>query len=83
MVTRFRPASVLYPPESVGGKAPGRRLISSTVAFGWLRMLRDWIDQRRRGRKFGELTELNNYLLRDIGVPRDDISQEVARLFRR
>jgi uncharacterized protein YjiS (DUF1127 family) len=83
MATRFRPASVLYPSESVGEKAPRQQFISSTTALGWLRTLRFWIGQRRQRREFGELTELNNYLLRDIGVPQDDASHEVAKLFRR
>jgi uncharacterized protein YjiS (DUF1127 family) len=83
MATRIRQASVLYPPESVGGEVPRQQFISSTAALGWLRTLRFWIGRRRRRRKFGELTELNNYLLRDIGVPQDNASHEVAELLRR
>jgi uncharacterized protein YjiS (DUF1127 family) len=83
MATRIRQASVLYPPESVRGKVRRQQFISSTAAVGWLLTLRFWIGRRRRQRKFGELTELNNYLLRDIGVPQDNASHEVAKLFRR
>jgi uncharacterized protein YjiS (DUF1127 family) len=83
MATRLRPASVLYPPESVGGKVPRQQFILSTIALGWLRTLRFWIGQRRQRTKLGELTELNSYLLRDIGVPQDEALHEVAKLLRR
>jgi uncharacterized protein YjiS (DUF1127 family) len=83
MATRFRQASVLYPAESVGGEVPRQQFISSTAALGWLRTLRFWIGRRRRRRKFGELPELNNYLLRDIGVPQDEALYEAAKLLRR
>jgi uncharacterized protein YjiS (DUF1127 family) len=82
MATRFRQTSVLYPPESVGGDVSRQQFVSSTAALGWLHTLRFWISRRRR-RKCGELTDLTNYLLRDIGVPQDDASHEVTKLFRR
>jgi uncharacterized protein YjiS (DUF1127 family) len=83
MATRFRPASVLNPPESVGGKVLRQQFIPSTTALGWLRTLRFWIGRSRQRRKFGELTELNNYLRRDIGMPQDEALHELAKLFRR
>ncbi|MDT7713878.1 MAG: hypothetical protein QOG46_2797 [Pseudonocardiales bacterium] len=83
MATRLKPASVLYRPGSVGEKVPRPQFIWSTTALGWLRTLRFWIGRRRQRRRFGELTELNDYLLRDIGVAQDEALHEVAKLLRR
>jgi uncharacterized protein YjiS (DUF1127 family) len=83
MATRFRQARVLCPPDSVGGKVPRQQFISPTAALGWWSTLRFWIGRRRQRRKLDDLTELNNYLLRDIGVSHDEALHEVARLFRR
>jgi uncharacterized protein YjiS (DUF1127 family) len=83
MAALFRPAGALYRPEGVGEKVAPQQFISSTTALGWLRTLRFWIGRRRQRRAFGELSELNNYLLRDIGVPEDELVHELAELLRR
>jgi hypothetical protein len=53
------------------------------AAPGWLRGLRLRIDRKRRQKKFGELTELNDYLRRDIAGRQEEGLHEVAQLLRR
>jgi uncharacterized protein YjiS (DUF1127 family) len=67
--------------ESAGEKVPRQQFISSTTAVGWFRMLRFWIGRNRQRRQLGELAELDNWLLKDIGVSQDEALREAAKPF--
>jgi uncharacterized protein YjiS (DUF1127 family) len=43
--------------------------------------LRFWAGRSRQRRQLGELAELDNYLLRDIGVSREEALREAAKPF--
>jgi uncharacterized protein YjiS (DUF1127 family) len=58
-----------------------QQLASSILADGWLRTLEVWIDRSHQRRQLGELAELNDYLLRDIGVSREEALREAAKPF--
>jgi uncharacterized protein YjiS (DUF1127 family) len=46
----------------------------STSANFWLRTIRTWITQVRQRKAFGELAELNDYLVKDIGLSKHDVA---------
>jgi uncharacterized protein YjiS (DUF1127 family) len=46
-----------------------------------LRTLESWIDRSRQRRQLGELAELNDYLLKDIGVSREEAMREAEKPF--
>jgi uncharacterized protein YjiS (DUF1127 family) len=48
---------------------------------GWLRTLGFWIDRSRQRSQLGELAELNSYLLKDIGVSREEAMREAEKPF--
>jgi uncharacterized protein YjiS (DUF1127 family) len=54
---------------------------SSSSLRAWFRTLRLWIGRSRQRRRLGELADLNDYLLRDIGVTRDEALRESAKPF--
>ena len=54
---------------------------SSSSTGGWLRTLGVWIDRSRQRGQLGELAELNDYLLKDIGVSREQAMREAAKPF--
>jgi uncharacterized protein YjiS (DUF1127 family) len=43
--------------------------------------LRFWAGRSRRRRQLGELAELDDYLLKDIGVSREEALREAAKPF--
>jgi uncharacterized protein YjiS (DUF1127 family) len=47
----------------------------------WLRTLGFWIDRSRQRRQLGELAELNDYLLKDIGVSQEEARREAEKPF--
>jgi uncharacterized protein YjiS (DUF1127 family) len=67
--------------ESPGEKVPRQQFISSTTAVGWFYILRFWIDRSRQRRRLGELAEIDNYLLKDIGISRGEALREAAKSF--
>jgi uncharacterized protein YjiS (DUF1127 family) len=67
--------------ESAGGKVARHQFISSTTAVGWFRILQFWIDRSRQRRRLAELAEVDNYLLKDIGVSQDEALREAAKPF--
>jgi uncharacterized protein YjiS (DUF1127 family) len=83
-------AAVVSPAGGISGRSPVKS--SSTIApigsaATLFRSLRDWLRYKRlRRTQICELTrmaELDNYLLRDIGVSRDDIRYALHQLRRR
>jgi uncharacterized protein YjiS (DUF1127 family) len=52
------------------------RLSTSVLAT-----IRGWLARRRRRRSLGGLTELDDHLLKDIGVSRQEAMRECAKWF--
>ena len=53
----------------------------STVAGGWLGTLLFWNARSRQRSQLGELADLNNYLLKDIGLTREEALREAEKPF--
>ena len=68
-------------PRQAAGRQIGRQSVSSILVSRWLRTLAVWIDSSHQRRQLGELAELNDYLLRDIGVSREEALREAAKWF--
>jgi uncharacterized protein YjiS (DUF1127 family) len=81
MLTQSLQGRVFHRRESAGGKARRQQFISSITAIGWFRILRFWIGRSRQRRRLGELAELDNYLLKDIGVSQREALREAAKPF--
>jgi uncharacterized protein YjiS (DUF1127 family) len=69
------------PREAPGTRAFRHQSASSSSAGGWLHTLGFWIGRSRQRRQLGELAELNNYLLRDIGLSQEEALREAAKPF--
>ena len=54
---------------------------SGGPAVGWLVTLRVWIERSRQRRTLCELGELDDALLKDIGISRDQALREGAKRF--
>jgi uncharacterized protein YjiS (DUF1127 family) len=67
--------------EPTGMRALRRQSASSSSIDAWLRTLGFWIDRSRQRRQLGELAELNDYLLKDIGVSREAAMREAEKPF--
>ena len=69
-------------PREAAGKGTFRQQSVSSSSVGrWLRTLGFWIDRSRQRSQLGELAELNNYLLKDIGVSREEAMREAEKPF--
>ena len=68
-------------PRQAAGRRIGRQSVSSILVSRWLRTLEIWIDRSHQRRQLGELAELNDYLLKDIGVSREEALREAAKPF--
>ena len=64
--------------ESAGGGAFRHQRDSSS---GWLHTLFFWIDRSRQRRQLGEMADLNDNLLRDIGLTREEARREAEKPF--
>jgi uncharacterized protein YjiS (DUF1127 family) len=69
------------PGEAVGKRSFRQQSASSSSVGEWLRTLGFWIDRSRQRGQLGELAELNSYLLKDIGVSREEAMREAAKPF--
>jgi uncharacterized protein YjiS (DUF1127 family) len=69
------------PGEAVGKRSFRQQSASSSSVGGWLRTLGFWIDRSRQRSQLGELAELNSYLLKDIGVSREEAMREAEKPF--
>jgi uncharacterized protein YjiS (DUF1127 family) len=81
MLTHSLQGGALDSRESAGEEVARHQFISSTTAVGWFHILRFWIDRSRQRRRLGELAEVDNYLLKDIGVSQDEALREAAKPF--
>lgn len=77
MSEHIAPDWALWPHESAPGE-PSARQYSSR---GWLQTVFFWIDRSRQRSQLGILAKLNDDLLRDIGVTRDEALRESAKPF--
>ena len=64
-----------------GGHALYQQDDLPSPAIGWLDTVRIWIARSRQRKALGELAQLNDYLLQDIGVSRDKALREAAKPF--
>jgi uncharacterized protein YjiS (DUF1127 family) len=80
MSNYFRQGLAL-PHEPAGMRAFRQQFVSSSSAASWLRTLGFWIDRSRQRKQLGELAELNDYLLKDIGVSRAEALREAEKPF--
>jgi uncharacterized protein YjiS (DUF1127 family) len=78
MSTHSAQGWTLTPHENAPGESVARQSDSSS---GWLHTLFSWIDRSRQRRALGELADLNNYLLEDIGVSKEQALHESAKPF--
>lgn len=69
----------LAPHGSVAGQARDQQFPSSIA--DWLHTVLFWVERRRQRRQLGELAVLNDHLLKDIGVSREDALREAAKPF--
>ena len=52
-----------------------------TLIGDGLHALQFWMGRSRQRRQLGELAELNEYLLRDIGISREEAMREATKPF--
>ena len=69
------------PGEAAGKGTFRQQSVSSSSIDAWLRTLGFWIDRSRQRSQLGELAELNSYLLKDIGVSREEAMREAEKPF--
>jgi uncharacterized protein YjiS (DUF1127 family) len=69
------------PREPANMRALRQQFASSSSIDAWLRTLGFWIDRSQQRRQLGELAELNDYLLKDIGVSREEAMREAEKPF--
>jgi len=81
VMSNYSPQGLTLPREPAGMRALRQQCVSSSSASGWLRTLESWIDRSRQRRQLGELAELNDYLLKDIGVSREEAMREAEKPF--
>lgn len=67
--------------EITRGEASYHQSSWSIPVGGWLHTLLFWNERSRQRRQLGELADLNNYLLKDIGVTREEALREAAKPF--
>ena len=67
--------------EIPGAEGPYDQPGLLTLVGEGLHTLQLWIGRSRQRRQLGELAELNNYLLKDIGVSHDEALREAAKPF--
>jgi uncharacterized protein YjiS (DUF1127 family) len=81
IMSNYSQQGLALPREAAGMRTFRQQFVSSSSAGGWLRTLELWIDRSRQRRQLGELAELNNYLLKDIGVSREEAMREAEKRF--
>jgi len=80
-MSNYSPQGLALPREASGTRTFRQQSVSSRSVGGWLRTLGFWIDRSRQRRQLGELAELNSYLLKDIGVSREEAMREAEKPF--
>jgi uncharacterized protein YjiS (DUF1127 family) len=80
-MSNYSRQGLALPREPAGMRTFRQQSVSSSSAGGWLRTLELWIDRSRQRKQLGELAELNDYLLKDIGVSREEAMREAEKPF--
>jgi uncharacterized protein YjiS (DUF1127 family) len=80
-MSNYSPLGLALPREAAGRRTFRQQSVSSSWVGGWLRTLGFWIERSRQRKQLGELAELNDYLLKDIGVSREAARREAAKPF--
>jgi uncharacterized protein YjiS (DUF1127 family) len=80
-MSNYSPQRLALPRAPAGMRTFRQQSDSSSSTGGWLRTLEVWIDRSYQRRQLGELAELSDYLLRDIGVSREEAMREAAKPF--
>jgi uncharacterized protein YjiS (DUF1127 family) len=81
VMSNYSRQGLALPHEPAGMRAFRQQFVSSSSAGSWLRTLGFWIDRSRQRKQLGELAELNDYLLKDIGVSREEALREAEKPF--
>jgi uncharacterized protein YjiS (DUF1127 family) len=81
VMSNYSRQGLALPREPAGMRTIRQQSVSSSSAGSWLRTLGFWIGRSRQRKQLGELAELNDYLLKDIGVSRDEASREAEKPF--
>jgi uncharacterized protein YjiS (DUF1127 family) len=81
VMSNYSPQGLTLPREPAGMRALRQQSASSSPIDAWLRTLGFWIDRSRQRRQLGELAELNDYLLKDIGLSREEAMREAEKPF--
>jgi uncharacterized protein YjiS (DUF1127 family) len=64
-----------------GGRKPHRRGMVPKLSAGVAAIIRGWLAHHRRRQNLRELTELDDHLLKDIGLSRREALREAAKWF--
>ena len=80
-MSNYSRQGLALPREPAGMRTFHQQFVSSSSVGGWLRTLAVWIDRSHQRRQLGELAELNDYLLKDIGVSREEALREAEKPF--
>jgi uncharacterized protein YjiS (DUF1127 family) len=81
MSTTIAKASNRAVPLFPNGRALKQRDDSGSPAVGWLETVRLWIERSRQRRILRDRGELNDALLKDIGVSQGEALREGAKRF--
>jgi uncharacterized protein YjiS (DUF1127 family) len=81
VMSNYALRGLALPHEAAGKRTFRQQSVSSSLVGGWLRTLETWIDRSHQRTQLGELAELNDYLLKDIGVSREEAFREAAKPF--
>jgi uncharacterized protein YjiS (DUF1127 family) len=77
--------TLVHPPArafpQLAGDHASQHGYSPSPAFTWIDTVRIWVERSRQRRALGELGELNDALLKDIGVSRQAALREAAKRF--
>ena len=75
------PVRTSVTPAGHGGRQPHRRGMRPRPLASLLAAIRDWVARRRRRRSLTALSELDDHLLKDIGLSRQEAVRECAKWF--
>ena len=81
MPNQFTQGWAISSREIARGEALYYQSVLLTLVGDGLHTLQFWIGRSRQRRQLDELAELNNYLLKDIGISRDEALREAAKPF--
>jgi uncharacterized protein YjiS (DUF1127 family) len=81
MQKRLAEGSALLLDRAAGEHGLRQQADASSLLTAWLRLIRFWMARHRQRKALGEIAELNDYLLQDIGVTQEEALREAAKPF--